>query len=197
VEKVTEVKFYDQFRKIRHGTQWSTRKNYYQKLKINHFKVLFCKRNAINEKNNKTSQCFKNLKYAITTNVDGLTIITVNKCARIVGPLVTSLADNLAFSGLHTPTLTVTAVDVIIVVYLTAAITEIFENSLTIFCFSSALICSVLQKRKAFALSLSPSSPARQGSNNSCYTLCSCHSFVVLPNFWNWNDFCGTLTKKT
>jgi hypothetical protein len=58
---------------------------------------------------------------------------------------MTSVADNLAFSGLQIPALTVTAVDVIIIItYLIAAITGIFENSLTIFCFSSALVCSVL-----------------------------------------------------
>lgn len=50
MEKVTEVKLYDHFPEIRHGAQWGSRKNYYQKLKINHFKVLFCKRNAISEK---------------------------------------------------------------------------------------------------------------------------------------------------
>jgi hypothetical protein len=72
-----------------------------------------------------------------------------------VGPLLTSVADNLAFSGLQIPALTVAAVDIIIVIYLTAAIAEIFENSLTIFFFSSTLVCSVLQKRKASALSLS------------------------------------------
>jgi hypothetical protein len=81
-----------------------------------------------------------------------------------VGPHVTSVADNPAFSGLQIPALKVMTVDVvviiiiIIIIYLTAAITEIIENSLTIFCFSSVLVCSVLQKRKAFVLSLSHSS---------------------------------------
>jgi len=77
-----------------------------------------------------------------------------------VGPLVTSVADNLAFSGLQIPASTVTAVNIIIIIiiiiiYLSAAIAEISENSLIIYCFSSALVCSVLQKRKAFSLSLS------------------------------------------
>jgi hypothetical protein len=62
-----------------------------------------------------------------------------------VGPLVTSVADNLAFSGLQIPASTVTAVDIIIIIiYLSAAIAEIPENSIIIYCFSSALVCSVL-----------------------------------------------------
>jgi len=72
------------------------------------------------------------------------------------------VADNLAFSELQIPASTVTAVDITIIIYLIAATAEISENSLIIYCFSSALVCSILQKRKAFAppssLSLSRSS---------------------------------------
>jgi hypothetical protein len=81
--------------------------------------------------------------------------------------------------------------------YLTAAITEISENSLIIFCFFSALVCSILQKRKAsLSLSLFCSDWfifIMQGCNNSYRTpwfmSFFCHLAQLLELEWFLWDF--------
>jgi len=37
----------------------------------------------------------------------------------------------------------------------------------------------------------------QRGSEDRCFTHFSWHSFHVLPNVWDWNDFYGTLKRKS
>jgi len=75
----------------------------------------------------------ENLRYRLRLVVDGLVIITVNAHTWVVDPIVMFGACDPTFIELRIPVLTVKALGIVIIVnYLIAIITSIFENCLSL-----------------------------------------------------------------
>jgi hypothetical protein len=155
--------------------------------------------------NNNGWMYLKNLIYGLRGVVDGLVIVAVNIHTWVVDSFVTLGTCDLAFGGLWIPLLTVKALGVIFTLSTTSLLSSLQYLKILLLLLLFFHTCLFLSSVKieicycffplshSFAVlnSFLCSEEVRIGVLHLFHD-----TFLVLPNVWDWNDFCGTLKRK-